>query len=135
MSYPLTALDGVDEHAVGLLKSVGIRTTGKLLEAAKDAKGRKAIATRTGLDEKTLLRWANMADRMRIKGLGADYAALLREAGVETVRELKHRNAARLARAMADANAQRKLVQFLPSEKAVTRWIEQAKTLPLKITY
>ena len=135
MSYPLTALDGVDEHAVCLLKSVGIRTTGKLLEAAKDAKGRKAIATRTGLDEKTLLRWANMADRMRIKGLGADYAALLREAGVETVRELKHRNAARLARAMADANAQRKLVQFLPSEKAVTRWIEQAKTLPLKITY
>ena len=135
MSYPLTALDGVDEHAVRLPKSAGIRTTGKLLEAAKDAKGRKAIATRTGLDEKTLLRWANMADRMRIKGLGADYAALLREAGVETVRELKHRNAARLARAMADANAQRKLVQFLPSEKAVTRWIEQAKTLPLKITY
>lgn len=135
MSYPLTDLDGVDEDAARLLKGAGIRTSGKLLEAAKDAKGRRALAQRTGLDEKLLLRWANMADRMRIKGLGADYAALLREAGVDTVRELKHRNAARLARAMAEANAQRPRVRILPSAKAVTRWIEQAKSLPPKITY
>ena len=135
MSYPLTDLDGVDEATARLLKRAGIRTTGALLEAAKDAKGRRALANRTGLDDRLLLKWANTADRMRIKGLGADYAALLHAAGVETVRELKHRNAARLARALADANAERKLVLFLPSEKAVTRWIEQAKTLPLKITY
>ena len=36
---------------------------------------------------------------------------------------------------MAEANKKRKLVRFLPSEKAVKRWIEHAKKLPLKITY
>ena len=36
---------------------------------------------------------------------------------------------------MADANKKRKLVRFLPSEKLVTRWVEHAKKLPLKITY
>ena len=135
MSYPIRDIDGICEETARVLKSAGIRTTASLLEAAKDIKGRKALAARTGLDEKFLLRCANMADRMRIKGLGKDYAELVRAAGVDTVRELKHRNAARLARAMADANAKRKLVKFLPSEKAVSRWIEEAKALDIKISY
>ncbi|MBN8921086.1 MAG: DUF4332 domain-containing protein [Rhizobiales bacterium] len=135
MSYPIKTLDGVDDDAIAALKAVGIRTTAGLLEAAKDTRGRRSLALRTGLDEKLLLRWANMADRMRIKGLGRDYAELLRAAGVDTVRELKHRNKERLLKAIRDANARRGLVKLPPSEKAVSRWIEQAKKLPLKITY
>jgi hypothetical protein len=135
MSYPIRDIDGIDERTAGAFKKAGIRTTKTLLEAAKDAKGRKALAARTGLDEKFLLRCANMADRMRIRGLGKEYAELVRAAGVDTVRELKHRNAKRLAKAIADANAKRKLVKFLPSEKAVSRWIAEAKTLDIKISY
>ena len=135
MSYPLMDIEGIDEAVAKALKRIGIRTTAGLLEAAKDAKGRKALAERTGYDEKLLLKWANVADRMRIKGIGEEYAALLRAAGVDTVRELKHRNAMRLAQAMKAANEKRKLVKFLPSEKHVTKWIEQARKLPLKISY
>ena len=72
---------------------------------------------------------------MRVKGIGQDYADLLQLAGVDTVRELKYRNPKRLAEAMAEANAKRKLVRVLPSERTVGRWIEHAKKLPLKITY
>ena len=36
---------------------------------------------------------------------------------------------------MADANRKRKMVRLLPSEKVVGRWIDHAKSLPLKITY
>lgn len=135
MSYSIKDLDGIDENAVELLRAAGIRTTLKLLEAAKDPKGRKSLACRTGLDEKRLLQWANTADRMRIKGLGPDYAELLRVVGVDTVRELKHRNADRLLKAIRDANAQRRLVKAPPSQQAIRRWIEQAKRLPLKISY
>ncbi|MBX6426465.1 MAG: DUF4332 domain-containing protein [Variibacter sp.] len=135
MSYPIKNLDGIDERALALLRSVGIRTTEKLLEAAKDPKGRKALASRTGLDQKLLLKWANMADRMRIKGLGRDYAELLRLAGVDTVRELQHRNGERLLMAIKAANEARGLVKTPPSQKAVNRWIEEAKKLPLKISY
>jgi predicted flap endonuclease-1-like 5' DNA nuclease len=72
---------------------------------------------------------------MRLTGLGKEYAVLLRVVGVDTVRELKYRNPANLAKAMSEANKKRKLVRLLPSEQAVGRWIEQAKKLPLKITY
>ena len=135
MSYPVTDIDDIDADEAEALKSVGIRTAEKLLEAAKSPKGRKLLAGKTSLVEKKLLRWANIADKLRIKGMGKEYAGLLCEVGVDTVKELQYRNPARLAKAMADANKRRKLVRFLPSEKLVTRWVEHAKKLSLKIKY
>ena len=135
MSYSITAIEEIDGDDAKALKSVGIRTTEKLLEAAKSPKGRKFLAAKTELDEKKLLRWANIADKLRIKGMGGEYAGLLCAVGVETVKELRYRNPARLAKAMAEANKKRKLVRFLPSEKLVTRWVEHAQKLPQKITY
>jgi predicted flap endonuclease-1-like 5' DNA nuclease len=135
MSYPITDIAGVGPEVAAAFKSVGIRTTAGLLEAAKNPKGRKQLALKTGLTEKNILSWANMADRMRIKGVGEEYAELLQAAGVDTVKELKYRNPSKLARAMAEANAKRKLVRVLPSDRAVVRWIEHAKKLQLKITY
>jgi predicted flap endonuclease-1-like 5' DNA nuclease len=133
MTYPVSEIAAPD--IAERLKGAGIRTTERLLERAKGPKERKLLAERTGLDEKRILSLANMADRMRIKGVGADYAGLLQAAGVDTVKELKYRNPAKLARAMADANIKRKLARVLPSDGAVVRWIEQAKKLPLKISY
>jgi predicted flap endonuclease-1-like 5' DNA nuclease len=135
MSRSIEDLKTIGPGVAASFKSAGIRSTGKLLRAAKDPKGRKALAARTGLDEKCILRSANMADRMRIKGIGEDYAVLLEAAGVDTVRELKYRNPHNLAKAMADANTKRKLVQLLPSEKAIERWIQHAKRLDLVISY
>jgi predicted flap endonuclease-1-like 5' DNA nuclease len=135
MSYAIIDIQGIGPLMAEKLKKVGIRTTAKLLEAAKSAKGRKELAAKIGVDEKTILRWANLADRMRIKGVGEDYAKLLQAVGVDTVKELKYRNVAKLASAMREANQKSKLVQLLPSERRVQRWVDQAKQLPLKITY
>lgn len=135
MTYPINDISGIGPDVAYRLKSVGIRTTSRLLDSARSPKDRKNLAERTGLDEKRILSWANMADRMRIKGVGADYANLLQAAGVDTVKELKYRNPAKLAAAMAEVNAKRKLARVLPSGRAVERWIEQAKRLQLKITY
>lgn len=135
MRYSIAELDTVVPGIAVALKAAGIRTTARLLEAAKTPKGRKTLAERTGLSPQCLLRVANYADKMRIKGVGEDYAELLEAAGVDTVRELKYRNPANLAKRMAEVNRQRKLVRTLPSEKAIERWIEAAKDLPVKISY
>ena len=134
-SYSIAELDSLQPGIAIKLKSFGIRTTSKLLEAAKDPKGRKSLAERTGLSPQCLLRVANFADKMRIKGIGEEYAELLEVAGVDTVRELKYRNPANLAKRMADVNKRIKLVRALPSEKVVLRWIETAKKLSIMISY
>ncbi len=107
------------------LKAVGIRTTDRLLNAAKGPKERKLLAEKTGLDEKRILGWANMADRMRIKGVGADYAGLLQAAGVDTVKELKYRNPAKLARPwptpMPSANSPGYCLPTAPSSAGSSR--------------
>lgn len=135
MNYPITDIEGIGPAYAERLKGLRIRTTVRLLEAAKNARGRKELAEKTGIESARILKWVNMADMMRIKGIGEEYSELLEAAGVDTVRELKHRNPKNLAEAMAAANARRKLVRFLPSEKAVTKWIAEAKSLPMKITY
>jgi Domain of unknown function (DUF4332) len=135
MTYPITDIDGIDGEAVVILKSVGIRSTGRLLEAARNVRGRKMLAIKTGFGEKQLLCWANVADRMRVKGIRKEYAELLQAAGVDTVKELRYRNPGNLAKAMAEANKKRKMVRLLPSEKVVGVWIENAKKLQIKITY
>ena len=135
MSYPIRKIAGIGPAMGARLKALGIRTTEKLLEASKTAKDRKSLAEKLEVTEQTVLRWANLADRMRIKGVREPYAELLKDAGVDTVRELKYRNPGRLAEAMAAANIKRRRVQALPSEKRVGGWIEAAKRLPLKITY
>ena len=69
------------------------------------------------------------------QGHHKEYAELLQAAGVDTVKDLKYRNPANLANAMAEANKKRKMVRLLPSEKVVGHWIENAKKLQLKISY
>lgn len=135
MSYPITDIEGIGPAYAERLKSLRIRTTSRLLEEAKSPRGRKSLAEKTGVEAKRILKWANMADMMRIKGVGEEYSELLEAAGVDTVRELKYRNPKKLAEAMATANTKRKLVRLLPSEKAIAKWIAEAKSLPMKITY
>jgi Domain of unknown function (DUF4332) len=134
MSYPIAVI-GTDAEEAKKLKALKIRTAERLLEAAKSPKGRRQLAEETGINEKRLLSLANCADRMRIKGLGKEYAAILPAVGVDTVKELKYRNPEKLAKSIAELNKKRKLVAFLPTVNLVTRWIEHAKRLPLKITY
>jgi len=135
VTYPIRSIAGIGPAMAAKLRAEHIRTTEKLLETAKTAKDRKNLAEKLGVDEQTVLRWANLADRMRIKGVREPYAELLKDAGVDTVRELKYRNPGRLAEAMAAANAKRKRVDQLPTAKRVEHWIADARKLTPKITY
>ena len=106
MTYPISEIDGLPSFAASKLKSLGIRTTDGLLEAARTVKGRKALAAKTGISEQQLLEWANVSDYMRIPGMGKAKVGLVRAAGVTTVRELALRNPARLAQNMKDSQYQ-----------------------------
>jgi predicted RecB family nuclease len=135
MTYSISELEGMSAFSASKLKTLGIRTTDALLEAARTVKGRKALSGKTGISEQQLLEWANVADYMRIPGMGKAKVGLVRAAGVTTVRELAHRNPARLAQNLKEVNTKRKLVRVLPSEKSVEQLIAQARKLQPKISY
>ena len=135
MSYSIDEIEGIGPVYAEKLQAVGIRTTEAYLERAKDPKGRKALAEETGIEASRILKWANMADLMRINGVGEEYSELLEAAGVDTVKELKHRNAANLAAKMKEVNEEKKLVRQVPGETSVEKWVAPAKALPAMMTY
>jgi predicted flap endonuclease-1-like 5' DNA nuclease len=131
----LIKIEGIGEKYAQALKAAGVRSVEKLLEAGITPKGRQELAEKTGISEKLILEWVNLADLFRIKGIGEEYSDLLEEAGVDTVPELAQRNPANLYEALEKVNAQKKLVRQLPTRVQVESWVDQAKALPRVVTY
>ena len=117
------------------LRKNGVRTTEALLKKAGTRRGRKDLASATGLADREVLDWVNRADLMRVKGIGAEYSDLLEAAGVDTVKELKTRSPAALTKRMGTINSKKKLVRRLPTETMVERWVNEAKKLKPAVRY
>lgn len=135
MEYKVIDIEGIGEVYAEKLHAVGIKTTDELLEKAATKKGRDQLAEESGISEKLILKWANQADLMRIKGVAGQFAELLEAAGVDTVKELRHRVAANLHAKLVEVNEARNLCHRVPAESEVAKMIDQAKELDPKITY
>jgi len=131
----LTEIEGIGEAYAQKLQEAGVGTLEQLLEKGAAPTGRKEIAEKAGVSEKLILRWANMADLFRIKGVGEEYADLLEAAGVDTVPELAQRNAENLHKKLAEVNESKNLVRRVPTQGEVSEWVGQAKQLPRVLTY
>ena len=135
MTYPIADIEGIGPKFAEKLSAAGLKKTGDFLDKCGDKKGRKAVAVETEISEKLLLKWANMADLMRIKGVGPQFAELLEGAGVDTVKELRNRNATNLTKKMAEVQEEKKLTKAAPAESIVQGWVDEAKGLEPKISH
>ncbi|MEM6264172.1 MAG: DUF4332 domain-containing protein [Bacteroidota bacterium] len=131
----ITDIEGIGPANAEKLGAAGIKTVEALLKKGKDPKGRKEIEQTTGIAHKTLLNWVNMADLFRIKGVSSQYSELLEAAGVDTVKELRNRNATNLHAKMQEVNAEKKLVRQTPALSQVESFVEQAKSLDPMVIY
>lgn len=135
MAYKIIDIEGVGEAYAEKLIAAGVTTTDALLKKCAAPAGRKVLAEETGISDKLILKWTNHADLIRIHGVGPQFAELLEAAGVDTVKELKHRVPANLQAKMEEVNAQKNLVNRVPSEKELTKMIAEAKELPAAVEY
>lgn len=134
-NYKIEEIEGIGAVLGEKFRQAGVNSTDKLLEATASKKQRQELAEATGISEKQILKFANMADLFRINGVGEEYSELLEAAGVDTVPELAMRNAENLTAKMEEVNEAKNLTRRTPSLKEVTKWIEEAKTLPRVLTY
>ena len=135
MIYKIIDIQGIGPVYAEKLIGIGIETVDQLLEKGFDAKGRQAIEDATGIDHGRVLTWVNHADLFRVKGICPQFSELLEAAGVDTVKELRNRNAANLAAKLAEVNEEKHLCRRTPVEKEVAKFIELAKALDPVVTY
>lgn len=135
MSYKIAEIEGIGERYTLTLEMAGIRTTDDLLHRASSARKRDQLSDETGISPKLILKWANHADLFRIKGVASQFAELLEAAGVDTIKEFRHRVAANLQPRLVEINEQKHLCHRVPSLSEVERMIEQAKEPQPILTY
>jgi len=135
MTYKVIDIEGVGDVYAEKLIAAGIKTDADLLEKCAKPAGRKALAEATEISPKLILKWANHCDLYRISGVGPQFAELLEAAGVDTVKELKHRVAANLQKKLEEVNAEKNLTNRVPAESEIQKMIDQAKELPAVMEY
>jgi predicted flap endonuclease-1-like 5' DNA nuclease len=135
MIYKIQDIQGIGPAFAEKLIAIGIETVDQLLEKGADPKGRQAIEDATGIDHGRVLTWVNHADLFRVDGIGPQFSELLEAAGVDTVKDLRNRNAANLAAKMLEVNEEKHLTRRVPVEKELQKMIDCAKALEPKVTY
>lgn len=135
MTYRIEEIEGIGAAFAQKLGTAKIETTDDLLKLCRDAKGRKAVAQKTGVSEGMLLKWSNLADLMRVSGIGPQFSELLEASGVDTIKELRNRRADSLAAKMKEVNDAKRLAKSAPATKVVDGWIAAAKKMEPTITH
>ncbi len=135
MDYKIIDIEGVGDVYAEKLQAAGINKVSELLEKCAAAKGRKELAEATGINEKLILRWTNHADLFRINGVGPQFAELLEAAGVDTVKEFRHRVAENLQPKLVEVNEAKNICNRVPAVSEIQKMIDQAKELEPKVTY
>ena len=135
MDYKIIDIEGIGDVYAQKLIAAGINKVSELLEKCAAPKGRKALAEETGISEKLILKWTNHADLFRINGVGPQFAELLEAAGVDTVKEFRHRVAANLQPKLEETNAAKNICNRVPAVSEIQKMIDQAKELEPKMTY
>lgn len=135
MNYKIIDVEGIGEVYSEKLIAAGIKDIETLLEKCAKPAGRKALAEETGISPKLILTWTNHADLMRIDGIGPQFSELLEAAGVDTVKELKHRLPENLQPKLEEINGEKNLVNRVPSVKEIEKMVAQAMELPTVMEY
>mgnify|MGYP000284389363 FL=1 len=135
MANKIIDIEGIGPVYAKKLEEAGVKTTDDMLREGATRSGRAKLAEATGISEKLILTWVNHSDLFRINGVAGQFAELLEAAGVDTVKELRHRVAANLHAKMEEVNNQKNLCSRVPAVSEIERMIEQAKQLEPIVTY
>lgn len=126
-------LTRIEPEYITALKSRGVHSTDSLLRHAATSRARDILARQTGIPEPLISEWANMADLMRVNGLGESYCYLLRAAGVRRLEDLRQASADELFQAIEKVDNYDKWVGRLPSFRRVRSWIDVSRRIPTVI--
>ena len=125
---PLIDIEGIGDTYSKTLEKAGFSFVENLVSLDKD--GIKGLAVKTKISEKLIDKWAEHADLMRIGGVGPEYAEVLNEIGIDSVKECAQRNPKNtLNRIMKLDKEKPDVFRRPPTLKMIEEWIEEAKKI------
>ena len=127
----LNKIEGIGAVFAQRFALLGIETLDDLLAAGKTYEDRKQLAAKVCITTRNVERWVSQADLARVKGIGEEYAELLRVAGIGSVKDLANSDPRNLLNELRELNRHHnKRVKRLPAISRVEGWVQKAGTIP-----
>lgn len=125
-NHDVEDLEGIGPTYGARLREAGVHTTARL---TYEDSGK--LAERIQVPRLTVEAWKQMAELVKVKGIGPQYAEALVRAGVGGIAELKRRSPAKMAQQINDylATLDTNVLGNKITEKRVEGWKEAAKQL------
>lgn len=126
---------GISSETITKLENIGLKDTVKLFDKVKTKADRQLLIKQTNISDTELLRLTKLTDLSRIKWVGATFAIMLYQIGIDTVEKA----------AKADYNEVHQKINQINKEESFFKghiglndmkiFIEAAKDVPLEIEY
>lgn len=125
-SHPVIDVEGIGPMWATRLDSCGVRTTDELCRSDPEA-----LAHRMGEALETIRFWQQMAELMKVKGIGPQYAEALVRSGVHGIEDLKSRHPKELVGATNTWLDQQKqtVIKTRLTAQRVSTWQKNAKAM------
>ena len=117
------------------LESLNIKTTYDLLKKCTTPQDRRKISKKSKISETIILKWVNMIDLLRIKGIGVEISEFMECLGIDTINKLANSDPEILFQKMKDLNNNKNIIKRTPTLRKVENWISQAKEIPRIVKY
>ncbi|MFX0021933.1 MAG: DUF4332 domain-containing protein [Candidatus Hermodarchaeota archaeon] len=125
---PIVEIEGIGAKYSKTLEKAGLSSVEDLVSF--DSVKIKSLSATTNISEKLIDKWAEHADLMRIGGVGPEYADVLNQIGVDSVKELAQRNPKNtLERIMKLDQEKPDVFRKPPRLEEIEEWIEEAKEI------
>jgi len=125
----------IPQNTIDQLAKIGITNTEKLFDKLIQKSDRQKVAVSTGIAESELLELAKLADLSRIKWVGATYAQMLYDLGVDTVEQVSKSDSVDLHARINQLIKAKNIFKGAIGLNDVKILIESAGELPLEIEY
>jgi len=125
---PIIEIEGVGIKYEKILEKAGVSVVENLLSLGTSEI--KDLKEKTKISEKLIDKWAEHADLMRIGGVGPEYADVLNQIGIDSVKEFAQRNPKNTLDKIMELDKEKPDVfRKPPTLKEIEDWISEAKEI------
>ena len=126
---------GISPDLVSKLEKVGIKDTVGLFDKTKTQKSRKELAGIANVSEQEILELTKLTDLSRVKWVGATFARMLYDIGIDTVEKATNADYNDLHKRINQINKEKNFFKGQIGLNDMRRFVDAAKDVALEIEY
>ena len=125
--YSLDVIGDIESSTLKKLNDLNITTTKQLWKQCDSDEAVLDLAGKIAVEDFAIQRWVSIADLLRVANIEADDAELLEATEIYSMQDLAAQKPGRLGEKLAKNNEREKILNKLPDESKLAKWIEHAQ--------